>query len=148
MTVITVFVILLGVLKIGYMLLQAGAAANLWGRSLVKWDDGIIGFQIFVLAAYTIFGVATNVFAILFMLRSIKLMKCGEFFSRRNAIVLWWTVPTNFFYSVFKNNIDIIYGSREFELNSDSFFIALLLIGFAMIYSTGVRLSEENRLTV
>jgi len=95
-----------------------------------------------------LFGITTNVFAILFMLRSIKLMRCGEFFSKRNAIILWWAAPVYFLYHFFADNMPNIYGLSNIEINSDYIFVSLLLVGFAMIYSTGVRLSEENRLTV
>ena len=83
------------------------------------------------------------------MLNSIKLMKCGEFFSKRNANIIWWSAPIYFLYSFCTDNIPIVYGGfRNAVINSDSLFIPLLLIGIAMIYSPGVRLSEENRLTV
>ena len=149
MTVITVLVILFGVLNIALLLLQGEAAVGIWGDTkLAKWDESILGFQVSLLAGRTVFGIATNVFAMLFMLHSIKLMKCGEFFSKRNAAILWWAAPVYFLYSFCSDNMPVVYGLHNAVINSDSIFIPLLLIGIAMIYSTGVRLSEENRLTV
>ena len=149
MTVITVLVILFGVLNIALLLLQGEAAVGIWtDTKLAKWDESILGFQVSLLAGRTVFGIATNVFAMLFMLHSIKLMKCGEFFSKRNAAILWWAAPVYFLYSFCSDNMPVVYGLHNAVINSDSIFIPLLLIGIAMIYSTGVRLSEENRLTV
>lgn len=152
MTVITVFVILFGVVNVALLLLQAEAAiGGIWTEpemKLAKWDESIQGYQVLLLSGRTLFGIITNVLAMLFMLNSIKLMKWGEFFSKRNANVLWCSAPIYFFYSFCSDNMPIVYGLRNAVINSDSIFIPLLLIGIAMIYSTGVRLSEENRLTV
>ena len=152
MSVVTGFVIFFGVVNIALLLFQAEAAVGgIWTEpemALAKWDESILGFQILLLFGCTLLGIVTNVLAMLFMLHSIKQMKCGEFFSKRNANIIWWSAPIYFLYSFCSDNMPIVYGVRNAVINSDSLFIPLLLIGIAMIYSTGVRLSEENRLTV
>ena len=152
MSVITSLVILFGIVNIAWLLLQAEAAVGgIWTEpevALAKWNESILGYQVLLLSGRTLFGIVTNVLAMLFMLHSIKLMKCGEFFSKRNATIIWCAAPVYFLYSLCSDNMPIVYGIRNAVINSDSIFIPLLLIGIAMIYSTGVRLSEENRLTV
>ena len=152
MSVIAGLVIFFGVLNILLLLVQAEAAVGgIWTEpevALAKWNESIFGFQVLLLSSRTAFGTITNVLAMLFMLNSIKLMKCGEFFSKYNANIIWWSAPIYFLYSFCSDNMPIVYGVRNAVINSDSIFIPLLLIGIAMIYSTGVRLSEENRLTV
>ena len=152
MSVIAGLVIFFGVLNILLLLVQAEAAVGgIWTEpevALAKWNESIFGFQVLLLSSRTVFGTITNVLAMLFMLNSIKLMKCGEFFSKCNANIIWWSAPIYFLYSFCSDNMPIVYGVRNAVINSDSIFIPLLLIGIAMIYSTGVRLSEENRLTV
>ena len=152
MSVIAGLVIFFGVLNILLLLFQAEAAVGgIWTEpevALAKWNESIFGFQVLLLSSRTVFGTITNVLAMLFMLNSIKLMKCGEFFSKCNANIIWWSAPIYFLYSFCSDNMPIVYGVRNAVINSDSIFIPLLLIGIAMIYSTGVRLSEENRLTV
>ena len=152
MSVVTGFVIFFGVVNIALLLFQAEAAiGGIWTEpemALAKWNESILGYQILLLFGRTLLGIVTNVLAMLFMLHSIKLMKCGEFFSKRNANIIWWSAPIYFLYSFCSDNMPIVYGVRNAVINSDSLFIPLLLIGIAMIYSTGVRLSEENRLTV
>ena len=152
MSVVTGFVIFFGVVNIALLLFQAEAAiGGIWTEpemALAKWDESILGYQILLLFGRTLLGIVTNVLAMLFMLHSIKLMRCGEFFSKRNANIIWWSAPIYLLYSFCSDNMPIVYGVRNAVINSDSLFIPLLLIGIAMIYSTGVRLSEENRLTV
>ena len=152
MSVITVFVILFGVVNVALLLFQAEAAiGGIWTEAemkLARWNDDIIAYQVLLLSGRTVFGIITNVLAVLFMLNSIKLIKCGEFFSKCNANIIWSSAPIYFIYSFCSDNMPIVYGVRNAVINSDSLFIPLLLIGIAMIYSTGVRLSEENRLTV
>ena len=154
MSVVTGLVIFFGVVNIALLLVHAEAAVGgIWTEpemALAKWDESIMGYQILLLSGGTLLGIVTNVLAMLFMLHSIKLMKCGEFFSKRNANIIWWSAPIYFLYSFCSDNMTIVYGLRlrNIVINSDSLFIPLLLIGIAMIYSTGVRLSEENRLTV
>ena len=153
MSVVTGLVILFGVVNVALLLLQAEVAVGgIWTEpeaALAKWNESILGYQVLLLSGRTLFGIVTNVLAMLFMLHSIKLMKCGEFFSKRNATIIWCAAPVYFLYSLCSDNMPIVYGVvRNAVINSDSLFIPLLLIGIATIYSTGVRLSEENRLTV
>ena len=152
MSAIAGLVIFFGVLNILLLLVQAEAAVGgIWTEpevALAKWNESILVYQILLLSGRTLFGIIMNVLAMLFMLHSIKLMKCGEFFSKCNANIIWWSAPIYFLYSFCSDNMPIVYGVRNAVINSDSIFIPLLLIGIAMIYSTGVRLSEENRLTV
>ena len=153
MTVVTGLVIFFGVVNILLLLVQGEkTVGGIWTEhedAFAKWDESILGFQIILFVGRMVFGIVINVFAMLFMLHSIKLMRCGEFFSKRNAIILWWAAPVYFLYSFCSDNMPLVYGADiPAVLNPDSILVPLLLIGIAMIYSTGVRLSEENRLTV
>lgn len=146
---VTVFVIFFGIFNMLIMLFQAEAALGIWSEeALAKWDETILWLQMSILAARTIFGLALNVLAMLFMLNSIRFIRRSEFFSKCNEFVLWWSVPVYFIFSFCSGNMHIVYGVRYLNVNSDTFFVSLLLVGIALIYSAGVRLSEENRLTV
>lgn len=153
MAIIAVLVILFGVINILLLLAQGEhTVGGIWTEpeeAFAKWDERILWFQVSLLVGRTVFGIVINVFAMLFMLNSINLMKCGEFFSKRNATILWWAAPMYFLYGFCLDNMPIVYGGlHNAVINSDSLFIPLLLIGIAIIYSAGVRLSEENRLIV
>ena len=148
MSVVTGLVIFFGVLNILLLLAKAENAVGIWSNPLGKWNEEWYAWKVVVLIGYVIFGLIVNILTMAFMLNSIKLIKCGEFFSKRNANLLWWSAPIYFLSGLCANNFPIIYGFPRFLIFPDAFFPPLLLLGVAMIYSTGVRLSEENRLTV
>ena len=148
MSVVTGFVIFFGVLNILLLLAKAENAVGIWSNPLGKWDEEWYAWKVLILAGYVIFGLIVNILTMVFMLNSIKLIKCGEFFSKRNANIIWWSAPVYFLSGLCANNFTIIYGAPLFMVYPNTFFTPLLLIGVAIIYSAGVRLSEENRLTV
>ena len=148
MSVITGLVIFFGVLNILLTLAKAENAVGIWSDPLGKWDEEWYAWKVLILIGYVVFGLTINVLTMVFMVNSIKLIKCGEFFSKRNANIIWWSAPVYFLSGLCANNFPIIYGAPLFMVYPNTFFTPLLLIGVAIIYSAGVRLSEENRLTV
>ena len=148
MSVVTGLVIFFGVLNILLLLVKAENAVGIWSNPMGKWDEEWYAWKVLILAGYVIFGLIVNILTMVFMLNSIKLIKCGEFFSKRNANIIWWSAPVYFLSGLCANNFPIIYGAPLFMVYPNTFFTPLLLIGVAIIYSAGVRLSEENRLTV
>ena len=148
MSVIAGLVIFFGVLNVLLLLAKAENAVGIWSNPLGKWDGEWYTWKVLILAGYVIFGLIVNILTMVFMLNSIKLIKCGEFFSKRNANIIWWSAPVYFLSGLCANNFPIIYGAPLFMVYPNTFFTPLLLIGVAIIYSAGVRLSEENRLTV
>ena len=148
MSVVTGFVIFFGVLNILLLLLKAENAVGIWSSPLGKWDEEWYVWKVLILIGYVVFGLTINVLTMVFMVNSIKSIKCGEFFSKRNANMIWWVAPVYFLSGLCANNFPIIYGAPRFMVYPNTFFTPLLLIGIAIIYSAGVRLSEENRLTV
>ena len=148
MSVIAGLVIFFGVLNILLTLAKAENAVGIWSDPLGKWNEEWYAWKVLIFAGYVIFGLIVNILTMVFMLNSIKLIKCGEFFSKRNANIIWWSAPVYFLSGLCANNFPIIYGAPLFMVYPNTFFTPLLLIGVAIIYSAGVRLSEENRLTV
>ena len=148
MTVVTGFVIFFGVLNILLLLVKAENAVGIWSNPMGKWDEEWYAWKVVIFIGYVIFSPLINILTMAFMLNSIKLIKCGEFFSKRNANIIWWSAPVYFLSSLCANNFPIIYGAPLFMVYPNTFFTPLLLIGVAIIYSAGVRLCEENRLTV
>ena len=148
MSVVTGLVIFFGVLNILLTLAKAENAVGIWSDPLGKWDEEWYAWKVLILIGYVVFGLTINVLTMVFMVNSIKLIKCGEFFSKRNANIIWWSAPVYFLSGLCANNFPIIYGAPLFMVYPNTFFTPLLLIGVAIIYSAGVRLSEENRLTV
>ena len=151
MGLISAFVIFFGVLNMIALLLRTESAIGIWGiweTDSARWDGEHHALKIFILSAYALAGLALNVLAMMFMLRSVTLMKSGLFFSKANVVVLRWSVLAYFVYDLCADNYNILYGMSKFIVQSDTIFLTCVLLGFAMIYNAGLRLSEENKLTI
>lgn len=148
MSVVTSFVIFFGVLNMLLLLAKAETAIGIWSNPSGKWDEEWYAWKVLILIGYVVFGLIGNILTITMMVNSIRLIKYGEFFSKCNANIIWWSVPICFLSGLCADNFPIIYGFPRFMIYPNTFFTPLLLIGIAIIYSAGVRLSEENRLTV
>ena len=114
MSVITGLVIFFGVLKVLLLLAKAENAVGVWSNPLGKWDDEWYAWKVLILVGYVIFGLIINVLTMMFMVNSIKSIKCGEFFSKCNANILWWSAPIYFLSGLCVNNFQIIYGVSYF----------------------------------
>lgn len=153
MTVLTVIVILFGVLSIVATLIVTGNTVGLFSigcvaEPTIDWDGEFIVCKILMLLGLVVSGLTTNILLIAFMWNTVKLIKSGEFFSRSNTKILWWLVPFSFLNDFLVNNADMLFKDTSLTLSLGSIFIPLLIAVAALIYSTGVLLTEENRLTV
>lgn len=153
MTVLTVIVILFGVLSIVATLIATGNTVGLFSIGCgtvptIDWDGEFIVCKILMLLGLVVSGLTTNILLIAFMWNTVKLIKSGEFFSRSNTKILWWLVPFSFLNDFLVNNADMLFKDTSLTLSLGSIFIPLLIAVVALIYSTGVLLTEENRLTV
>lgn len=153
MTVLTVIVIFFGVLSIVATLIATGNTVGLFSIGCgtvptIDWDGEFTVCKILMLLGLVVSGLATNILLIAFMWNTVRLIKSGEFFSRSNTKILWWLVPLSFFNDFLGENSDMLFNDTSFTLSLGSIFMPLLLAVVALIYSTGVLLSEENRLTV
>lgn len=153
MTVLTVIVILFGVLSIVATLIATGNTVGLFSIGCgtiptIDWDGEFTVFKILMLLGLVVSGLTTNILLIAFMWNTVRLIKSGEFFSHLNTKILWWLVPFSFLNDFLDNNADMLFKDTSFTLSLGSIFIPLLIAVVALIYSTGVLLTEENRLTV
>ncbi|MBO5933221.1 MAG: hypothetical protein J6Q19_05800 [Bacteroidaceae bacterium] len=153
MTVLTVIVILFGVLSIVATLIATGNTIGLFSVGCgtvptIDWDGEFTVFKILMLLGLVVSGLTTNILLIAFMWNTVRLIKSGEFFSRSNTKILWWLVPLSFLNDFLGNNADMLFKDTSLTISLGSIFPPLLIAVVALIYSTGVLLSEENRLTV
>ena len=153
MTVLTVIVILFGVLSIVATLIATGNTVGLFSIGCgtiptIDWDGEFTVFKILMLLGLVVSGLATNILLIAFMWNTVKLIKSGEFFSHLNTKILWWLVPFSFLNDFLGNNADMLFQDTSLTISLGSIFMPLLIAVVALIYSTGVLLTEENRLTV
>lgn len=153
MTVLTVIVILFGVLSIVATLIATGNTIGLFSVGCgtvptIDWDGEFLVWKILMLLGLVVSGLATNILLIAFMWNTVKLIKSGEFFSHLNTKILWWLVPFSFLNDFLGNNADMLFKDTSLTISLGSIFTPLLIAVVALIYSTGVLLTEENRLTV
>ena len=153
MTVLTVIVILFGVLSIVATLIATGNTVGLFSIGCgtvptIDWDGEFLVWKILMLLGLVVSGLTTNILLIAFMWNTVKLIKSGEFFSHLNTKILWWLVPFSFLNDFLGNNVDMLFKDTSLTISLGSIFTPLLIAVVALIYSTGVLLSEENRLTV
>lgn len=153
MTVLTVIVILFGVLSIVATLIATGNTVGLFSIGCgtvptIDWDGEFLVCKILMLLGLVVSGLATNILLIAFMWNTVRLIKSGEFFSHLNTKILWWLVPFSFLNDFLGNNADMLFKDTSLTISLGSIFPPLLIAVVALIYSTGVLLSEENRLTV
>ncbi|MBQ5573426.1 MAG: hypothetical protein IIU69_04000 [Bacteroidaceae bacterium] len=153
MTVLTVIVILFGVLSIVATLIATGNTVGLFSIGCgtvptIDWDGEFLVWKILMLLGLVVSGLTTNILLIAFMWNTVKLIKSGEFFSHLNTKILWWLVPFSFLNDFLGNNADMLFKDTSLTISHGSIFIPLLIAVVALIYSTGVLLTEENRLTV
>lgn len=153
MTVLTVIVILFGVLSIVATLIATGNTVGLFSIGCgtvptIDWDGEFLVWKILMLLGLVVSGLTTNILLIAFMWNTVRLIKSGEFFSHLNTKILWWLVPFSFLNDFLVNNADMLFKDTSLTLSLGSIFIPLLIAVVALIYSTGVLLTEENRLTV
>lgn len=153
MTVLTVIVILFGVLSIVATLIAIGNTIGLFSVGCgtvptIDWDGESLVWKILMLLGLAVSGLATNILLIAFMWNTVRLIKSGEFFSHLNTKILWWLVPFSFLNDFLGNNADMLFKDTSLTISLWSIFTPLLIAVVALIYSTGVLLTEENRLTV
>ena len=153
MTVLTVIVILFGVLSIVATLIATGNTVGLFSIGCgtvptIDWDGEFLVWKILMLLGLVVSGLATNILLIAFMWNTVRLIKSGEFFSHLNTKILWWLVPFSFLNDFLGNNADMLFQDTSLTISLGSIFIPLFIAVVALIYSTGVLLTEENRLTV
>lgn len=153
MTVLTVIVILFGVLSIVATLIATGNTVGLFSVGCgtvptIDWDGEFLVWKILMLLGLVVSGLATNILLMAFMWNTVRLIKSGEIFSHLNTKILWWLVPFSFLNDFLGNNADMLFKDTSLTISLGSIFTPLLIAVVALIYSTGVLLAEENRLTV
>ena len=153
MTVLTVIVILFGVLGIVLTLIATGNTIGLFSVGsgtvpTIDWDGEFLVWKILMLLGLVVSGLAKNILLMAFMWNTVRLIKSGEIFSRSNTKILWWLVPFSFLNDFLGNNADMLFKDTSLTISLWSILTPLLIAVVALIYSTGVLLAEENRLTV
>ena len=112
------------------------------------WIDGLEVFQgsiaiLRLLGGITLFGLL-----IAFLLNSIKGLKSGVLFPRKNISILFWAAAASFIFLFCNTNIDLVLGKRVFQLDIQEILVPTVICAFAIMYKVACNVSEENSLTI
>ena len=122
-----------------------GAAEN---GSKIVWRDNVLGWQYFIFYGRLLFGIAFDALLLLFMIKSILVLKSGAFFLKSNTYILISAAVCNLLYNFCNENIRILIYDTYKNITDAMLLTPLILFAFSLIYGLAVRVSEENRLTI
>lgn len=118
------------------------------GKQPVVWQDEIRILQS-AIAIFRFLGAAATVGCVIaFLMNSIKALKNGVLFPRKNVGILFATAAASFILIWCGSNIHIVFGSRSVNLGLEEILVPVVICAFAIIYRVAVHVSEENNLTI
>ena len=116
--------------------------------SQVEWTDGIRGLQASVIILHFAGFVALFTLLTLFIFNSIKALKDGTLFPRKNVGLLFGCAAASFVSYLCSSNMHLLHGTREIHINFPEIILPAVICIFAIIYRIAVQVSEENSLTI
>ncbi|MBQ8499672.1 MAG: hypothetical protein IJV84_08700 [Bacteroidales bacterium] len=112
------------------------------------WIDGLEVFQGSIAILRLLGGIALFGLLIAFLLNSIKGLKSGVLFPRKNISILFWAAAASFIFLFCNTNIDLVLGKRVFQLDIQEILVPTVICAFAIMYKVACKVSEENSLTI
>ena len=112
------------------------------------WIDGLKVFQGSIAILRLLGGIALFGLLIAFLLNSIKGLKSGVLFPRKNISILFWAAAASFIFLFCNTNIDLVLGKRVFQLDIQEILVPTIICAFAIMYKVACKVSEENSLTI
>lgn len=100
------------------------------------------------LVGYITSSIVTLLLSFLFIRKTLRALSSGEVFTLVNVKALRLMVPSVFFYALFCDNLQCLYGIMHIAINSTPFVAAMLTLIMAMLYNLAYYAQEENRLTI
>ena len=112
------------------------------------WIDGLEVLQGSIAILRLLGGIALFGLLIAFLLNSIKGLKSGVLFPRKNISILFWAAAASFIFLFCNTNIDLVLGKRVFQLDIQEILVPTIICAFAIMYKVACKVSEENSLTI
>ena len=116
--------------------------------SQVEWSDNIRFLQASVIVLNFVGTIALFVILTLFIFNSIKALKDGTLFPRKNVGLLFGCAAAAFLSHFCTSNMHLLHGTREIHLGFTEVIVPVVICIFAIIYRVAVQVSEENSLTI
>ena len=112
------------------------------------WIDGLEVLQGSIAILRLLGGIALFGLLIAFLLNSIKGLKSGVLFPRKNISILFWAAAASFIFLFCNTNIDLVLGKRVFQLDIQEILVPTIICAFAIMYKVACKVSEENSHTI
>ena len=112
------------------------------------WMDDVKALQGSI--AILRFAGAAAMFSLIiaFLCNSIKALKNRVLFPKKNVGILFGTAAASFVFLFCNENMQVVSGTRQLELNFTEILVPVIICAFAIIYRTAVKVSKENSLTI
>ena len=135
------YILMLGCQTAGYFFGYPVAQRAVWIDNLKMLQGSIALFR---------FAGAAAMFSLIiaFLFNSIKALKNGVLFPKKNVGLLFGTATASFVFLFCNENMPLVLGTRQIELNFTEILVPVIICAFAIIYRTAVKVSKENSLTI
>ena len=114
----------------------------------VVWIDGVEILQVCIALLRLLGGMAFFGLLIAFMVNSIKGLKNGTLFPRKNIGILFSAAAVAFIFLLCQSNIHMVLGERVVKVDVMEILVPAMICSFAIMYKVAANVSEENSLTI
>ena len=126
--------------------------AQLWVDSYIDpltWNPDIKGWQIFILAARFVGVTALFILCCIFLHRTNRGLKDGEFFPKSNiSLIRWGVLVAALLAFVHSNYAAVVKGESVLMLDSNTFLAPLIVLLFAGLYKLAYLAAKDSKLAI
>ena len=126
--------------------------AQLWVDSYIDpltWNPDIKGWQIFILAARFVGVTALFILCCIFLHRTNRGLKDGEFFPKSNiSLIRWGVLVAALLAFVHSNYAAVVKGESVLMLDSNTFLAPLVVLLFAGLYKMAYLAAKDSQLAI
>ena len=125
---------------------------QLWVDSYIDpltWNPDIKGWQIFILAARFVGVTALFILCCIFLHRTNRGLKDGEFFPKSNiSLIRWGVLVAALLAFVHSNYAAVVKGESVLMLDSNTFLAPLVVLLFAGLYKMAYLAAKDSQLAI
>ncbi len=148
---LTFFATLLCVASIVWIFVQSYSISANSGEGCIKWHEELYPLQIAIFIGRIVFESSFFALIVVFLFKQLKAIKSGVLFPSANVKIMYIIAVCYLIGDFCADNIStaLVYESNgAFVVKGDTLLFATMLIVFALLYNTAVKISEENNLTI
>ena len=132
-----------------YVFLICSTINQLWIQKAVVWNPDKLAWQYFIIAGRFVGSTLLYVFCVIFLLRTNRSLKNGEFFPKSNIALIRWTALVSVLATfVHANYDDAVGGATCSVLDGNTFFVPLVILLFAGLYKMAHLAAKDSSLAI